>query len=152
MSEPSDQKSSEMPAPGPNLATPKLSSPPIDLDWLETFYKECGREVTLAYTTLNQMKNFAMIIAGAVLSGVSFGAGAQNYPSGPMFVGVVIAYAITLRFFVRAILCYINLIRWNRLQSKIVNFMLLAKPKMQDPSAQMNSAYAELRGLIQSLY
>src|SRR5712692_7160109 len=36
--------------------------------WVENFYKECGRETTLAYTTLNQMKNWAMVIAAAFIS------------------------------------------------------------------------------------
>jgi len=95
--------------------------------WLENFYKECGREVTLAYTTLNQMKNWAMIIAGALLSGVAFGAREGRYPDEIMFAGVVIGYAFTVRFFVRAILCYVNLIRWNTLQAKIIGNKLAAQ-------------------------
>src|SRR5437899_12327207 len=90
--------------------------PALDDAWLRDFYKECGREITLAYTTLNQMKNWAMVIAGAVLSGLAFGSAAGTYPTKPMFIGVVIAFAFTLRFFIRAILCYINLSRWNTLQ------------------------------------
>lgn len=48
----------------------------LDDKWIENFYKECGREVTLAYTTLNQMKNWAIVIAGALLSGFAFGTSA----------------------------------------------------------------------------
>ncbi len=43
----------------------------FDDAWLHDFYKECGREATLAYTTLNQMKNWAMVIAAAALSGLT---------------------------------------------------------------------------------
>src|SRR6266550_7335479 len=100
----------EPPAPATAVArTPD----PISLKWLENLYKESGREITLAYTTLNQMKNWAIVIAGAILSGLALGSAAGTYPSKPMFVGVVIAFAFTLRFFIRAILCYINLSRWN---------------------------------------
>jgi hypothetical protein len=92
--------------------------------WLEAFYKECGREVTLAYTTLNQMKNWAMIVVAAAISGLSFGATADNYPNIPMFVGTVVVYTFVLRFYVRAILCYINLGRWNLLQRDCIKLTL----------------------------
>src|SRR5574341_1741574 len=72
------------PAPSP------ASTPPtdrFDQKWLEAFYKECGREVTLAYTTLNQMKNWAMIVVAAAISGLSFGTASDTYPNVPMFVG-----------------------------------------------------------------
>jgi hypothetical protein len=107
-----------------------LGQPSISLDenWLETFYKECGREATLAYTTLNQMKNWAMIVAAAAISGLSFGTSAALYPNVPMFLGVVLVYVFVLRFYVRAILCYINLLRWNQLQSDCVSLKLVQKP------------------------
>lgn len=123
----------------------------IDADWLKHFYKECGREVTLAYSTLNQMKNWAMIIAGAVLSGLSFGAVSRTYPNERMFIGVVIAYAFTLRFFVRAILCYINLLRWNTLQSKILHVML--RSNIQNKTIDFTTApHTELLQTIEQLY
>jgi hypothetical protein len=94
-------------------------------EWLQNFYKECGREVTLAYTTLNQMKNWAMIVAAAAISGVAFSTSALNYPNEKMYVGVVIVYTFILRFFIRAIICYINLTRWNRLQNDCLQYGLL---------------------------
>lgn len=98
-----------------------------DDQWLENFYKECGREVTLAYTTLNQMKNWAIVIAGAVISGLAFSSTAQKgeYPNVPMFVGTVIVYIFILRFYIRAILCYTNLLKWNKLQSDCIELKLL---------------------------
>src|SRR5712692_7801530 len=83
----------------------------LDENWLHDFYKECGREATLAYTTLNQMKNWAMVIAAAAISGLSFGNKSSEYPTPIMFAGSVIVYTFILRFFVRAIICYINLVR-----------------------------------------
>src|SRR5258708_13880256 len=101
--------------------------PVLDCAWIDTFYKECGREVTLAYTTLNQMKNWAMTVAAAALSGLAFGTKSADYPNKYMFVGVVIVYVFVLRFYIRAMLCYINLCRWNRLQSDCVELKLLPK-------------------------
>jgi hypothetical protein len=121
----------------------------IDSDWLSHFYKECGREVTLAYSTLNQMKNWAMIIAGAVISGVSFGQGSLTYPNESMFIGIIIALAFTLRFFVRAILCYINLIRWNSLQSSIVRMKLVGSLA---PDSAATETPGQLIEVIQNLY
>jgi hypothetical protein len=103
-------------------------------DWLEHFYKECGREVTLAYTTLNQMKNWAVLVVAAVVSAV---VATQKTSLGDphndlaVYIGALIAYIFTLRFFVRAILCYINLTRWNNLQLSIVAFKV-AKPSSDD--------------------
>lgn len=96
-------------------------------NWLETFYKECGREATLAYTTLNQMKNWAMIVAAAAISGLAFGAKSADYPAPVMFAGAVIVYVFVLRFYIRAILCYINLVRWNVLQSDCIQLNLMPK-------------------------
>lgn len=100
----------------------------IDDDkWLDSFYRECGREVTLAYTTLNQMKNWAMVVAAAAISGLSFSSSAQQnqYPSLPMFVGTVVVYVFVLRFYIRAILCYTNLLKWNKLQADCLSLKLL---------------------------
>ncbi len=102
-------------------------------NWIEHFYGECGREVTLAYTTLNQMKNWAMVIVGALLSAVVAltktdslsGQSSQTTVNIATLLVAVIAYVFTLRFFVRAILCYINLIRWNTLQSDIVAYEMM---------------------------
>jgi hypothetical protein len=97
----------------------------LDEVWLHDFYKECGREVTLAYTTLNQMKNWAMVIAAAAVSGLAFGSKSPEYPTPIMFAGSVIVYTFILRFFIRAIICYVNLVRWNRLQTDCVQAKLL---------------------------
>lgn len=100
---------------------------PFDNKWLEAFYHECGREITLAFTTLNQVKNWAMLIAAAAISGLAFGSSAQEFPSIPMLMGIVVVYVFTLRFFIRAILSYINLLRWNTLQSDCQQLMLIPR-------------------------
>jgi hypothetical protein len=126
---------------------------PLDEKWLEAFYKECGREATLAYTTLNQMKNWAMIVAAAAISGLSFGTSAGNYPSVPMFLGVVLVYVFVLRFFIRAILCYINLLRWNQLQSDCVALNLIDRlPKPGESPRSRGDLERQLRDDIRNYY
>lgn len=124
----------------------------MDHAWIESFYRECGREVTLAYTTLNQMKNWAMMVAAAALSGLAFGARSDNYPNKFMFVGVVIVYVFVLRFYMRAILCYINLSRWNRLQSDCVELKLLHRAAPNDSSQRSVTPENRLREDIQNYY
>jgi hypothetical protein len=98
--------------------------------WMESFYKECGREVTLAYTTLNQMKNWAIAIVAAFVSAIVALAKPAQSGQDPtlsqiaVYTAAVLAYVFNLRFFIRSILCYINLVRWNRLQSEIVKTYL----------------------------
>lgn len=129
-------------------------TPPQQLDttWIDTFYKECGREVTLAYTTLNQMKNWAMTVAAAALSGLAFGSSSASYPNKYMFVGVVIVYVFVLRFYIRAILCYINLCRWNRLQSDCVELRLLARAKDTGLSKTPQELETQFKEDLQNYY
>lgn len=94
--------------------------------WLGEFYRECGREVTLAYTTLNQMKNWAMVVIAAYFSTVCSLFLKQDN-SGDLIgvvVGAVIAFVFTLRFYFRSIICYINLVRWNILQRDIISIKI----------------------------
>jgi hypothetical protein len=123
-------------APNPTTDTPISSHLDPSSPWLDNFYRECGREVTLAYTTLNQMKNWAMaIIAASISAGVAFARpsattslSADVSTSLPVFLVAAIAYIFNLRFFFRAILCYINLTRWNKLQSDILSLKLIPAP------------------------
>lgn len=120
--------------------------------WLEAFYRECGREVTLAYTTLNQMKNWAMLVTAAAISGLAFGTSAAQYPNRTMLIGVVVVYTFTLRFFIRANLCYINLSRWNTLQSDCVQLMLSPKLATSGQAKTKADLVEQLRQDIQHYY
>lgn len=131
----------------------------LNEDWLKDFYKECGREVTLAYTTLNQMKNWALVVQAAIVAAIgsfarsSYGGG--NIPQTlalPVLVGSVLAYVFTLRFFVRAILCYINLQRWNTLQADIINYKLLPRERVGRPVPSSTELAATLTKHIQEFY
>jgi hypothetical protein len=146
-------------------ATPGTDEAPgtseLDQSWIRDFYKECGREVTLAYTTLNQMKNWAIVVQGAILAAVvslnkpSPGASSPNpgeaILSLQILIAAVLAHLFTLRFFVRAMLCYGNLIRWNRLQSLIINNYLWSNP-CQIPRVSPEHEQRELRALIGKNY
>jgi hypothetical protein len=122
----------------------------FDDNWLQSFYKEAGREATLAYTTLNQMKNWAMVVAAAALSGLPFGSRSSEYPNPIMFAGTVIVYTFILRFFVRAIICYTNLIRWNVLQNDCVQLRLL--PSVSNATKNVQQRETTLRQDIQDYY
>src|SRR6201991_468178 len=125
--------------------------------WLEAFYKECGREVTLAYTTLNQMKNWAMVIVAALISAmVTLGRPGEGEIKPAALVGMhaaaVVAYVFNLRFFVRAILCYINLSRWNRLQASIVEARLIPKPVKVGETPATQDSQTKLKEDIELYY
>jgi hypothetical protein len=124
----------------------------FDEKWLESFYKECGREVTLAYTTLNQMKNWAIVTAAAVISGLSFGTSAEKYPNIPMFTGIVIVYAFVLRFYIRGIVCYVNLIRWNTLQNACVESKLWSNTNTEQGKGGLQSDSQKLGTAIRNYY
>jgi hypothetical protein len=145
------QSSPETPKTGSNNA-PTTAAPMFDEKWLENFYKECGREVTLAYTTLNQMKNWAIVTAAAAISGLAFGTAAGKFPSVPMFTGTVIVYAFVLRFFIRAIICYINLIRWNTLQKDCIELKLFLNPTTALTTSEREQAEKKLETHIQNYY
>jgi hypothetical protein len=133
----------------------------LDADWLRDFYKECGRELTLAYTTLNQVKNWTLFVQGSIIASVaSFSRPLTASPGEPMgpqvafpvVIGSLLAYVLTLRFFVRAIHCAINLSRWNVLQSDIVQFKLAARVRGDGTVLSMQAIERRLRSDIQNYY
>jgi hypothetical protein len=159
-----DEVKNGAPATPDPAVTPKVPTTPtsgvfsgtseaaLDPKWVDTFYRECGREVTLAYTTLNQMKNWAMTITAAALSGLAFGTASKDYPNKSMFVGVVLVYVFVLRFYVRAILCYINLLRWNRLQTDCIELNLVPRIRQGAQPKQEAELELQLREDIQHYY
>ncbi len=130
----------------------EVQTPFPDPKWLEAFYRECGREVTLAYTTLNQMKNWAMLVTAAAISGLAFGTSAAQYPNRTMLIGVVVVYTFTLRFFIRANLCYINLSRWNTLQSDCVQLMVSPNADASGQAKNKSALVEQLKQDIQHYY
>jgi hypothetical protein len=104
------------------MASPNYET--IDRRFLDTFYRECGREVTLAYTVLNQTNTWAVtffaIVMGPSLIGlvrrpvdaVTF---AFDYPNQFVWFYLIFAWGILLRFLQRSALALANMYRWNEL-------------------------------------
>lgn len=145
----------------PGTAPPAPAEATLNDTWLHDFYKECGREITLAYTTLNQMKNWAIAVQAAIITAVaSFGrsplspgdAAAGAHLGFAVVAGAALAYLFTLRFFVRAILCYINLLRWNTLQSAILEYGLCPRESPSTPPVEKEQLERNLRRHIQDYY
>ncbi|MGB9072143.1 MAG: hypothetical protein WCC22_05690 [Terriglobales bacterium] len=96
------------------------------------------------------MKNWAMTVVAAVISGLAFGAKAGDYPTPPMYAGAVIVYVLVLRFYVRAILCYTNLVRWNILQSDCIQLKLI--PRLKETAPSKTELKKKLASDIQDYY
>lgn len=123
-----------------------------DNDWLKEFYKECGREVTLAYTTLNQMKNWAIAVSAAIAAAVAAivkDPSTVDHAASVIFVGAMLAYLFSLRFFVRAVLCYVNLLKWNELQARILRLKLDCDSRCSKSKAELED---ELTTAIDAYY
>ena len=134
-------------------------NPALDDKWLENFYKECGREVTLAFTTLNMLKNWAAAVVAVSLPAlVALGKrdpSPAQLPARPevlVYIGALVVYVFSLRFFMRAILAYVNLIRWNNLQSAVLKLKLLDPAPGSDPAAHRAELERDLREKIRDLY
>jgi hypothetical protein len=103
------------------MASRKYES--IDRKFLDTFYRECGREVTLAYTVLNQTNTWAVTFFAAVMGpslvGLvkksSSGAFTFEYPNPYFWLFLIFAWGILLRFLQRSALALANMYRWNEL-------------------------------------
>ena len=94
----------------------------MEREWLEKFYTECGREVSLAYNVLNHSNSWGVTLVTAVLatgfiSLVKFESGKMtlDYPTIFHWFYIIIAWIIMLRFFVRSALGLTNMYRWNTL-------------------------------------
>lgn len=94
----------------------------VDRDWIEKFYGECGREVSLAYNTLNQSNNWGITLITAVLATsfigsmkVESGSLKFYYPTIYHWHYIIVAWVVLLRFFVRSALALLNMYRWNSL-------------------------------------
>src|SRR5205085_1120241 len=92
--------------------------------WLERFYAECGREITLSYTVLNQANTwtttlFAALVAAIAINGADYNSNPPTlyYPNLILWFYAVLSWVVMLRFFVRASLPLAYLYKWNSLQA-----------------------------------
>lgn len=94
----------------------------MERGWLEKFYTECGREVSLAYNVLNQSDTWGVTLVAAILATSFIGAvRVENgvvtllYPTSIHWFYVIGGWVIMLRFFTRSALGLVNMYRWNEL-------------------------------------
>lgn len=94
----------------------------MDRSWIEKFYCECGREVSLAYNTFNQANNWGITLTTGIV-GIVFisairseqGAITIIYPNIAYWFIIILAWVVMTRFFVRSCLALMNMYRWNTL-------------------------------------
>ena len=105
----------------------------MERDWLKSFYKECGREVSLAYDVLNQTNNWAITLIIAVLATGFIGSIRFDnndtlkfvYPTIYHWTFIIVAWVINMRFFVRSALALVNMYRWNTLINSTMKVLSL---------------------------
>lgn len=59
----------------------------MNREWLQKFYSECGREVSLAYNVLNYSNNWGVTLGAAVLA-TGFMSAVKTDPSGNLQVHI----------------------------------------------------------------
>ena len=94
----------------------------MERSWLEKFYTECGREVSLAYNVLNHTNTWGVTLI-TVFLGTIFVSAIEiknsefvlHYPTTIHWFLVIGAWIALMRFFVRSALGLANMYRWNEL-------------------------------------
>lgn len=123
----------------------------IDRKFLDTFYRECGREVTLAYTVLNQTNTWAVTFFVAVLGSSLVALVKKQEPSGTYsfdypnpfhWLYLILAWCLLLRFMQRSALALSNMYRWNELTTAVWEVAALPEKHPSQPS--LNDALVEL--------
>ena len=106
----------------------------MERKWIEDFYKECGREVSLAYNVLNHSNNWGVTLTAAILATGFLGAIEINngqitfhYPTIIHWFYIILAWIIMIRFFVRSALGLCNMYRWNTLIKASINILSLSE-------------------------
>lgn len=94
----------------------------MEESWLEKFYTECGREVSLAYNVLNQTNSWGITLGTAFLATglmtavkVDGSSVVVIYPTRIHWYFIIFLWVIMIRFFIRSALALVNMYRWNEL-------------------------------------
>jgi hypothetical protein len=119
----------------------------MERKWLEAFYKECGREVSLAYNVLNQTNNWGITLAVAVVVTCFLGTARVEgrtiyltYPTLLQWYLVIFGWIIMVRFFVRSALGLVNMYRWNELINSTCKVLSLPESHPDTPLLNRNLA------------
>jgi hypothetical protein len=121
----------------------------IDRRFLDTFYRECGREVTLAYTVLNQTNTWAITFSAAAIAPLialvkkqPSGEYTFDYPNPYYWLYLILVWGVLLRFLQRSALGLANMYRWNRLAT--ATWELAALPEGDANYSQLNDSLVEM--------
>jgi hypothetical protein len=121
----------------------------IDRKFLDTFYRECGREVTLAYTVLNQTNTWAITFFAAVIGSSLIGLVKRSgdtysfdYPNTFHWLYLILAWGLLLRFVQRSALALSNMYRWNKLGASV--WTLAALPEGHSLQPTLNDELVQL--------
>jgi hypothetical protein len=119
----------------------------MERKWLDSFYKECGREVSLAYNVLNQTNNWGITLAVAVVATCFLGTARFEggsitlaYPTLLQWYLVIFGWIIMVRFFVRSALGLVNMYRWNELINSTCKVLSLPESHPDIPLLNRNLA------------
>lgn len=117
----------------------------MNREWIEKFYSECGREVSLAYNVLNYTNNWGVTLATAVIAialistvGIRDSGIVLRYPTTVHWFVVIVAWIIMSRFFVRSCLALTNMYRWNTLIKAAVKVLSLSENHADLPVFERN--------------
>jgi len=119
----------------------------MNRSWVEKFYTECGREVSLAYNTFNHTNNWGITLATGIV-GIVFIAAIRSvqgevtiiYPNVAYWFVVILAWVIMTRFFIRSCLALVNMYRWNTLIYAASKLLSLPTDHPQIPIFERNFA------------
>jgi len=97
-------------------------------EFIENYYDQCGREISLAMATMDSNQNWTITIVSAIIVGIIL-RGFQ--PDIWTWSLLIIGLALTIRYFVRSCLAYANLIRWNKIRNKINDLFLFTETDLK---------------------
>lgn len=101
--------------------------------WLENYYDQCGREISLAMETMDNNQNWTITLVSAIIAGIILRGFLPDIWTWSL---LIIGLALTIRYFVRSCLAYSNLIRWNLIRKKINKFYLFTQSKNKAEALQ----------------
>jgi hypothetical protein len=123
----------------------------VDRKFVDTFYRECGREVTLAYTVLNQTNTWAVTFFAAVMGPSLVGVVKKDalsglftfdYPNIYYWLYLILAWGLLLRFLQRSALALANMYRWNELATAAWEIAALGADHPKQ--VELNDRFVEL--------
>jgi hypothetical protein len=135
----------------PNMLSPRRGR--LSEAWLNRFYTEVGREVTLARESQRETHNWVITLTvGSVAAVWAMGGGTFNYPTESSLIVVLVMLPLVFRFFVRACLEYQIFNRWVFIRDALNAYFFardlkpdLSRPAMASLIEQIRLYYFQWR-------